>query len=492
MIKFEFHYGAEQIGGTKIVLQSGKSRILIDFGIDLNKVNWHYHFPLFQPSVESDYIEIEELPEVEEFYAIPWDVAPQQVREALKKVKAEKDIFTYDEQMKKLRREVKKSLRRAIHAVVVSHPHIDHWGHIFDLEETTDIFLGKGTKVLIDAYISSTNKSAKEIMNVQRRLGSATTIEPNKKIAVADGIEVEFIPVDHSCPDAYGLIIYTDNKKIAYSGDLRAHGPRSELTEHFIKRLSEERIDVFLCEGTHIEESEWLSEDDVRQKLEEIFRIAEGMVFVDTSRMDLDRFNSIYDSVKAANRKYGISLKRAWMFHKIKESGINLGCNIPNLKNDNEIFIFAHRDPYYPWEKEIVREYRGKIKNPKEVGTMKEKIVLDFNYFSLQSLDRHGDFGLKPPEGSLYVIARTEPWDELGEVDLEKLKNWLNIYGLPMINIHSSGHLSALDLKELMKRVRPKILIPIHTDHPRLFKQFLGYYAEEIRVVRNGEELEIK
>lgn len=37
---------------------------------------------------------------------------------------------------------------------------------------------------------------------------------------------------------------------------------------------------------------------------------------------------------------------------------------------------------------------------------------------------------------------------------------------------HASGHISGPELKKVIQFIQPKLLIPIHTEYPKLFKKF--------------------
>ena len=57
------------------------------------------------------------------------------------------------------------------------------------------------------------------------------------------------------------------------------------------------------------------------------------------------------------------------------------------------------------------------------------------------------------------------------EFDLKKAENWLTHFGLyPYTQIHASGHLNYYEIKEVVETVQPKVLIPVHTQHPEVFQ----------------------
>ncbi|PIU54768.1 MAG: hypothetical protein COS88_06595 [Chloroflexi bacterium CG07_land_8_20_14_0_80_51_10] len=54
---------------------------------------------------------------------------------------------------------------------------------------------------------------------------------------------------------------------------------------------------------------------------------------------------------------------------------------------------------------------------------------------------------------------------------------------------HSSGHACGGDLLDLIRRINPRILIPIHTEHPEYFVQNLKDTGIRVRVPTEGQPI---
>jgi ribonuclease J len=123
--------------------------------------------------------------------------------------------------------------------------------------------------------------------------------------------------------------------------------------------------------------------------------------------------------------------------------------------------------------------------------------VLMFSYWDANEL-----FDLMPLEGNhktRYVSASTEPFSEEMEIDEGKMVNWLDFFSITydhelkdkqkiFIRRHVSGHASKPELKELIEKINPAKIIPIHTEHRNLFQEMfkekvvLAEYAKPIEV----------
>ncbi len=57
------------------------------------------------------------------------------------------------------------------------------------------------------------------------------------------------------------------------------------------------------------------------------------------------------------------------------------------------------------------------------------------------------------------------------DLDEERKKNWLEHFGIQLFSAHASGHASGNEIRNMIDRIAPQHLIPIHTEHPDMFPQ---------------------
>ena len=90
-------------------------------------------------------------------------------------------------------------------------------------------------------------------------------------------------------------------------------------------------------------------------------------------------------------------------------------------------------------------------------------IVLNFWYFNtLVDLN---------PKQSLYIHSLSEPFNEEMELSHDRMMNWLTYFNVQYVQAHCSGHICGTDLKAQIERIHPKLLFPIHTEYPGMFRR---------------------
>jgi hypothetical protein len=134
-----------------------------------------------------------------------------------------------------------------------------------------------------------------------------------------------------------------------------------------------------------------------------------------------------------------------------------------------------------------------------EIRDNPEKYILMFSYWNANEL-----FDLIPRElnglKTKYICASTEPFNEEMEIDEEKFFNWLDAFevsyeweiknGVKMfIRRHVSGHASQAELKELISKINPDMIIPVHTDKAEMFVQL--FRGKNVYCPKYGEPINV-
>jgi len=78
------------------------------------------------------------------------------------------------------------------------------------------------------------------------------------------------------------------------------------------------------------------------------------------------------------------------------------------------------------------------------------------------------------------VRAQCEPFNPKMELSQERMIRWLKHFKINAKNdckpyqIHASGHASGPEIQEMIDKIKPKVLVPVHTEHPELFRNVAG------------------
>src|SRR5205809_6373411 len=89
---------------------------------------------------------------------------------------------------------------------------------------------------------------------------------------------------------------------------------------------------------------------------------------------------------------------------------------------------------------------------------MQPKIILASSPYEMNEV-----LDIQPGPGGAYINSSSEPLYEEMEMDHERFTNWLNHFGLPMYQIHSSGHKMHTEFRETIAMVKAIRLIPVYS-----------------------------
>ena len=105
----------------------------------------------------------------------------------------------------------------------------------------------------------------------------------------------------------------------------------------------------------------------------------------------------------------------------------------------------------------------------KDIRDNQKDFVFYCNFFQLKEL-----IDVRPNKGSSYIRSLVEPFNEDMELDEKRVNNWMNHFGLsPMHQIHASGHAPGTEIGRMIRGIKPKKLIPVHTEHPKEFSRII-------------------
>ena len=478
MTSITFHGGVNDIGGNKFLVEDKGTTILIDFGMSFGDEGKFFSQFMGARTSNSlaDYFALGILPNIPGMYRTDY---------------AKHMELGGDE-------------KTSIDAVLLTHAHVDHCKYISLLRPEIPIYCSEASKLIMQNYDETgtdqyltlkerfqvyENKSGE----VSRASGYKVTIprniqvfEEGKKFSI-DSVDVEPMPVDHSIPGVDAFILHTSSGSIANTGDLRFHGRRKDDTEKFVERCGESSLDLILCEGTRVAETQSITEYDVESISTKIINETEQLVIVGYPIRDLDRLMSFYLAAKASGRFLVIDVKQAYLL-KLFSSSAHFSKLYPG-PTDKHVKIFIPRGTwslldkdltkfserllemdYKEWQKEFLT-YPNAI-DYRDVAAHQNELIFYCSDFNLQNL-----IDIKPNSGSAYIRSLTEPFDDEMVLQHEVIKNWLQHFGLigkerDWHQVHVSGHGDGEQIKHVIDGANAKTLIPIHTQHDEYHKKW--------------------
>lgn len=437
MVRITLYGGVSQIGGNKILLEDGDTRVFFDFG---QSFHWgEEYFVDFLTPRESrfglrDQFHFDLMPKIPGLYGEDW----------LKDTELKYRPPEFD-------------------AVFISHMHFDHAMHLKYVDEKIPVHLGATADAIRRSWETTS-------------LGRSTcgdheykTFRTGDMVRVGS-LEVEPVHVDHSTPGAYGFIIHTSEGCVVYTGDFRLHGPKSGMTREFVQKAADEKPVALLCEGTRVTDKDPrknMSEEGVKKEAGRLISSSRKLAVVSFYPKDVDRMRSFRDVAKMTKRKFVVSAKVAHLLGLLQDDP---HIDAPDPLADPNMLVYVRRLAA-PNKVRYEKEYLDMMPDCEHV------VGSDYVRDHQGELIFHTDFSqltelidIKPSRGSLFLRSKSEPFEE-DDVQEEVLQNWVRSFGFDFKNAHASGHASMGEVFNVVRRISPDIVIPVHTEHPGLFSR---------------------
>jgi len=363
-------------------------------------------------------------------------------------------------------------------AVLISHPHQDHFGLIDALDPGIPVFIGELGIKLINA--------TRMLLGNPLHTNDFHHFKSWEPFSVGDFIVTPYL-VDHSAVDAYGFLIEAEGKKIFYSGDFRAHGRKSVLFDNMVKNPPKD-IDLLFMEGTMMQRNndEFPAESDVEQKIYETIKGQENISFLISSSQNIDRIVSAYRACKRAGKTLVIDIYTAWVLEQLKL----VSSNIPCMEWEQVKVYASHtQDNKLKDHPEFFGDFRKRIyqhRIHKEELQANPDGYLFFGKMShFKIIDLYKD--IKPVNVIYSQWLGYLSYSDNEYFGAEAIAGYRNDPQVNFVYAHTSGHATVEDLQRFAKALKPKMLVPIHTEYAENFKSI---HANTL-LLNNGLQLDI-
>lgn len=419
-MKLTIHRGTNEIGGICIEIQSGKTRILLDFGMPLvNNSGDSFNFKQFEKLTVDELILKGVLPNIQGAY----------------------------------------TEKLGIDGVLISHPHGDHYGLIQYLNRDIPVFLGKATHEIL------------KLSNIF--LYQNYNIENAKYFEKAISFQVGNFTIkpywnDHSAFDSYSFLIEANGKSIFYSGDFRGHG-RKEKSFKWFTHNAPEKVDFLMIEGTTIGRAteRFKTENEIEKELIDIFKNSDSINYIYTSSQNIDRIVSLYKACLKSRKTFVIDVYTANVLETLSEFA-----KLPTpLKGYEHIkVLFPNRITSGLFKRGL-----GELANKfaKSKITKDEISEKPSDYVVLTRPSMKNDLEKIFVEKGNLIYSLWEGYKK--QTTTKEFLDWLESNNFSIIDIHTSGHADIETLKEFADSINPKTIIPIHTfnkqDYKTIFTQ---------------------
>jgi ribonuclease J len=494
--------GSSSVGGTKILAESRGEAVLLDFGLNFTRYQSFFEEFLRPRSVRG-------LTDLRRFGLIP-------------------DLpGTYREDLQIGQPNISSNGTPEIVGLLLSHAHVDHFGMAGVLRANVPVHCTSATMAILKAsqdagradfwaesayvvprspsdrpeVIKSSGTSANsigrpfvslspvtsELAELMSSTGSASSrarkLAPGSLVE-SDGLAGPFRyqhwPVDHSVLGCCSFHIDDGDKRLLYTGDLRFHGLNGDESRKMVEAAAASPPDILIVEGTRLgrQPGPVVTENCVAETAYEIVVASKGrLVVADFGARHVERLSAFLSIAKSCGRRLVLTAKDMLLLEALWAAGEKLVD-----PDDKHLLIYDEpRAVSQGWGQGVCERHVKKLASAKVIRSHPESCIIAFSFFDLGELV---DIGLSD---GVYIYSSSEAYTEDQRLDLYRLSNWIQEFGFELHGFHweggstgraafgaalnASGHLSEIDLIWLLETIRPKAILPVHTEHPQWFEE---------------------
>ncbi len=366
-----------------------------------------------------------------------------------------------------------KKKKHNILGVVLTHGHYDHIGaipYILDKLGNPPLYGSPLTLGITQKRQEDFSEKPKLQLN-EVKDGSKITLGP---------FTVEFFHQNHNIPDNLGMLIETPVGNIVHTSDFKfdstpTNAPSTDFEK--LREIGSKGVLMLMSDSTAAEaEGHSLSEKVIAQNLEKIFKKAKGRVITSTFASLLNRVQDIID----LSEKHG---------RKVVIEGYGMRTNIEIAQNLK--LIKCKKGTIIPSDK--VEDYADHQITILSTGAQGEDNAALMKILSGQ----HRFIQLK--KGDTVVLSSSViPGNERAVQNLKDdiMRQGADIFHSQMMDIHAKGHAQEDELREMIRIMKPKFLMPVHGQYSMManhtkIAQEEGIPKKNVALTDNGHVISL-
>jgi len=363
--------------------------------------------------------------------------------------------------------------KHRIRGILITHGHEDHIGaipYVLPMLGFPPIYATRLTRGLI-------NVKLKEHKLIEK--ATVHEITPGDRVELGACV-AEFFRVNHSIPDAVGIVLRTPIGIVVHTGDYKFdHTPIDGLPADFgtLGRIGNEGVLVLMGDSTRIETPGYTpSERVINDSFDKIFANAPGRILLATFASLLSRVQQVVDTAVRYERQ--VALVGRSMVNNV-QMAIELGyLNIPKAT-----LIRAEDINKFPPER-VVIICTGSQGEPSSALTRIAN--QDHRLVRIQ------------PSDTVILSATPVPGNEkmVNRTINNLFRQGAEVYYQAIANVHVSGHGAQEELKLMLSLLRPQFFMPVHGEYRQLIlhaklAHSMGMPADHIAIGEDGDIIEV-
>jgi ribonuclease J len=368
-----------------------------------------------------------------------------------------------------------KGKEKNIKGVILSHGHLDHIGAapILLKELNYPPVIGRDmTIALVKKKMEDYEKKSSAFLK------TVLVKSVDEKMRLGE-FQIGFFDVEHSVMDAVGVTLATPEGTIVHPGDWTLErDDKGERILTYEKLADLPRPTVLMLESLGaLDYDAPTPEAEMYRNLKKLIDQAEGKTIIGTFSSQIRRVGEIIEYADKVGKKVALDGYSMKMNMEIaKELGY--------VKSPKDTLIDISKVSNYPDNKVIIicTGAQG------ETNAVFSRIVNDNHRFIKINKKDTVIFSSSVVPGNERSVQRVK--DNL-------YRKSDNVYHTSIMDVHTSGHCNAEDIKEVIKQVRPDYYVPVYANHfflkeAQKLALETGMKKENTFILDNGSVLELK